>query len=134
MDNPISINESRAAALTRAADSMIQSLGAGSVAVRLSMAAAISGPALSQLTEDIALAPVHIRQLPKDSNGRRRYELLVSATALGALCESRSADDVNDMMTSAIGVVHDDQLLRVTDVSCDQVAGVPYLYRIVVVE
>lgn len=133
-ENPISLGESRVAAMLRAADSMIQTLGAGSVAIRFPMAATIAGPALSVVTEDIALAPVHIRQIQKDGSGRRRYELLVSATSLEALCESRSAEDVNDMLASAIGVVYDDELLRVTDVSSDQAASVPYMYRIVVIE
>ena len=120
--------------MMRAADSMIQILGAGTVALRLPMAATVTGPALSVVTEDVPLAPVHIRQLASDTNGRRRFEILASAASLNALCESRNADDVSDMMASAIGIVQDDSLLRVTGVSSDQVAGVSYLYRIAVTE
>ena len=133
-ENPISLTESRAAAMARAADSMIHILGAGSVAIRLPMATTSTGPALSVVTEDVALAPVHVRQLASDANGRRRFEILVSANCLNSLCESRDADDVNDMLSSAVGVVYGDDLLRVTGVNSDQVAGVPYLYRIAVSE
>src|SRR4051812_24287154 len=134
LENPISLAESRAGAMTRAADAMIQLLGAATVAIRLPMAATIAGPALWALTEDIALAPVHLRQLANDSNGRRRFEVLVSAAPLNAMCESQGADDVDGMLSGAVGVVYDDALLRVTGVSSDRTAGVSYLYRIEVTE
>src|SRR4051794_11691523 len=133
-ENPISLASSRAAAMIRAADAMIQLLGAATVAIRLPMAATITGPALSAITEDLELAPVHIRQLANDSNGRRRFELLVSAAPLNAMCESQGADDVDGMLAAAVGVVYDDALLRVTGVSSDRTAGVPYLYRVEVTE
>src|SRR4051812_12076632 len=106
--NPLELSTSRAAAMTRAADSMIQTLGAGSVAIRFPMAATLAGPALSTINEDLALAPVHIRQLANDGNGRRRFELLVSATPLNALYESQGVDDVDAMLAAAIGVVYGD--------------------------
>jgi hypothetical protein len=133
-ENPISLSEPRAAAMTRAADAMIQLLGAATVAIRVPMAATTTGPALSTITEDLELAPVHIRQLANDSNGRRRFELLVSATPLNAMAESQGADDVDAMLAAAVGVVYGDALLRVNGVASDQTAGVPYLYRIEVVE
>jgi hypothetical protein len=133
-ENPISLSESRAAAMTRAAEAMIQLLGAAPVAIRFPMSATITGPALATITEDLALAPVHIRQLANDSNGRRRFELLVSATPLNAMAESQGADDVDAMLAAAVGVVYGDALLRVNGVASDQTAGVPYLYRIEVVE
>jgi len=120
--------------MTRAADSMIQMLGSGSVAIRFPMAATLAGPTLSTINEDVALAPVHIRQLANSNNGRRRFELLVSATPLNAMCESQGADDVDEMLTAAIGVVYGDALLRVAGVSSDRTAGVSYLYRIEVTE
>jgi|SRR3954471_16255306 hypothetical protein len=132
--NPLELSTSRAQAMTRAADAMIQLLGAGAVAIRLPIAVTIAGPALSTISEDLALAPVHIRQLANDSNGRRRFEVLVSATALNAMCESQNADDVDGMLASAIGIVYGDTLFRVTGVNSDSTAGVPYLYRIDVVE
>jgi hypothetical protein len=132
--NPLELSASRAQALTRAADAMIQLLGAATVAIRLPMAATITGPALSTITEDLELAPVHIRQLANDSNGRRRFEVLVSAAPLNAMCESQGADDVDGMLTTALGIVYDDALLRVTGVSSDRTAGVSYLYRIEVTE
>jgi len=134
LENPISIAESRAAAMTRAADAMIQLLGAVAVAIRFAMAASVAGPALSTITEDLALAPVHIRQLANDGNGRRRFELLVSATPLNAMCEAQGQDDVDGMLSLAIGVVYDDTLFRVISATSDQTAGVPYLYRIEVAE
>jgi hypothetical protein len=132
--NPLELSTSRAAAMTRAADAMIQLLGAAAVAIRLPIAATVAGPALSTITEDLTLAPVHIRQLANDSNGRRRFELLVSATALNALAESQGGDNVETMLAEAIGIVQNDALLRVTGVNSDQVAGLAYLYRITVTE
>jgi hypothetical protein len=120
--------------MTRAADAMIQLLGAAAVAIRFPIPATITGPALATITEDLALASVHIRQLANDSNGRRRFELLVSATPLNAMAESQGADDVDAMLAAAVGVVYGDALLRVNGVASDQTAGVPYLYRIEVVE
>src|SRR3954465_8502040 len=108
--NPLELTTSRAAAMTRAADAMIQLLGAAAVAIRLPMAATITGPALSALTEDLALAPVHIRQLANDSNGRRRFELLVSSAPLNAMCEAGGADDVDAMLAAAIGIIYGDSL------------------------
>jgi hypothetical protein len=134
MENPISITESRAQAMTRAADAMIQLLGAAAVAIRLPVAATTAGPVLSTITEDLALVPVHIRQLASDSNGRRRFELLVSATPLNAICESQGADDVDTFLATSVGIVYGNELFRVTGVTSDRTAGVPYLYRIEVTE
>ena len=133
-ENPISLVQSRATAMVRAADAMIQLLGAAAVAVRLPMATTLVGPALSTVSEDLALAPVHVRQVANDSNGRRRFELLASATSLNAMCDSQGVDDVDEMLTTAIGVIYGDSLLRVAAVSSDRTAGVPYLYRIEVTE
>src|SRR6476646_4389593 len=118
-ENPISLTSFRAAAMTRAAGAMIQLLGAGAVAVRFPMAATITGAALPALADDLLLAPVHIRQLANDSNGRRRFELLVSATPLNAMCEAHDADDVDAMLAAAIGIVYGDSLFRVAGVSSD---------------
>lgn len=133
-ENPISLTESRAAALRRAADAMIQLLGAAAVAIRFPTAATMTGPALSTIAEDLALAPVHIRQLATDGNGRRRFELLVSATPLNAICESQGADDVDTLLATAVGIVYGEELFRVTGVTSDRTAGVAYLYRIEVTE
>jgi hypothetical protein len=132
--NPLELSTSRAQAMIRAADAMIQLLGAAAVAIRLPMAATITGPALATITEDLELAPVHIRQLANDNNGRRRFELLVSATPLNAMAESLGADDVQSMLAGAIGIISSDLLLRVASVTSDRTARVPYLYRIEVTE
>src|SRR4051812_16491561 len=132
--NPLELSTSRAQAMIRAADATIQLLGAAAVAIRLPMAATITGPALATITEDLELAPVHIRQLANDNNGRRRFELLVSATPLNAMAESQGADDVQSMLAGAIGIISSDLLLRVASVTSDRTARVPYLYRIEVTE
>jgi len=120
--------------MQRAADAMIQLLGAGAVAIRLPMETVVTGPALSALNEDLALAPVHIRQLANDSDGRRRLELLVPATPLNGICESQAADDVDTLLATAVGIVYGDELFRVSGVTSDRSAGVPYLYHIEVTQ
>ena len=130
-DNPMSLMRARANSLIRAADSMLLALGSETLTLRFPLAVTPPDP---PTTEDVVLAPAHLRQLAPNPDGRRRFEALLSASAVEELTSARGVEAANDLFDSAIAVVRDDRLLRIASVASDAVADVPYLYRLILIE
>ena len=116
------------------AESLLRSLGGASVALRLP--APVSGGTATELGlaplsfSDATISPAVIRSLPSSDQGAERYEILLSASALQKLAETQNAASVNGLLASAAGVVYNDKLLVIYDVTTDAIAGSPYLYRL----
>ena len=116
------------------ADSLLRSLGGTNVALRLP--APVSGGTATELGltalsfSDATISPAVIRSLPSSGQGAERYEILLSASALQKLAETQNAASVNGLLASAAGVVYNDKLLVIYDVTTDAIAGSPYLYRL----
>ena len=116
------------------ADSLLRSLGGATVALRLPAPVAAGTAAELGLTalsfSDATISPAVIRSLPSSGQGAERYEILLSASALQKLAETQNAVSVNGLLASAAGVVYNDKLLVIYDVTTDAIAGSPYLYRL----
>ena len=116
------------------ADSLLRSLGGANVAIRLP--APVAGGTATELGltalsfNDATISPAVIRSLPSSGQGAERYEILLSAGALQKLAETQNAASVNGLLASAAGVVYNDKLLVIYDVTTDAIAGSPYLYRL----
>ena len=130
-DNPLLLTRARAQSLVRAADAMLFALGSEPLTLRFPLPVTPPDP---PTTEDIVIAPAHLRQVAVNPDGRRRFEALLSATAVDELTLSRSAESANDLFDSAVAVFREDRLLRIARVAFDSVADVPYLYRLTLIE
>jgi len=124
----------RCLSMLRAADAMLHALGGAYVTLRF------PGPRVEQdprvglpetLVEDVAISPAVVRRIA-DQDGRRRLEVLLSANALRALADLRSAASPEALLETALGVLRDGALLRIERVDSDIFAGTPYLYRLIV--
>jgi hypothetical protein len=126
----------RGQAMVRAADAMLRSLGASSVTLRFRTPLA-SGSVLSltALDQDAVLAPAVLRALPPRTQlpDSPRYELLLSATAVSAQVELFNSASADDLFASALGFIYHGSLLRIESIATDELGGVPYLYRFVLV-
>jgi hypothetical protein len=128
------------AALVRAADAMLRSLGGTQVRFLLPQMGMPNDPSV-QLglvdpgVEEVNLAPVVVRNLPTSSTGpRRRLELLIPTTAISQELNSRNLASAQAFFDSALGVVHDSELLHIEGVATEYFAGTAYLYRVVAVD
>ena len=124
--------------MRRAADAMLRALGATQMTLRVANPS--SGDTGSQLgleppaAEDVQIAPALIEMLAPQTNGKRRFEIVVSAKALQPAAESYGVVDVPAWLLQAQGIVHHDRLLRVDSVNISRFAGQDYLYHIIVTE
>jgi hypothetical protein len=125
-------------ATVRAADVLLRCAGGRAVMLRMP-APASAGDAAEQLGlavpefQDVELAPVVFRKARAGvSNGKgARWELLVSATAVSALVGSLGYAAADVLFADAFGVLVDGVLMTVESATGEQVAGAPYVYRLV---
>jgi hypothetical protein len=129
-----------AAAVTRAADAMLRCLGGAEITLVLP-AMAMPTDASSQLglvdpgVEQVALAPVVVRNLPTAITGpRRRMEFLAPVAAVANEVETRNLASANALFDGALGVMFDGELLHIEGFTTEYFAGAAYLYRIVAVD
>jgi hypothetical protein len=102
-------------------------------------APAISGDATEQLGvatpafQDLPLAPVVYRKARAAvADGKAaKVELLVSASAVGALVGSLEYGSASVLFATAYGVLADDELLEVESATSEEAFGQPYAYRLV---
>jgi len=128
------------AALVRAADAMLRSLGGEEVRLLLP-AVVMPGDASSELglvdpgVEEVSLSPVVLRALQTSSSGpRRRIELLIPSSGVAAELQARNMGSAQDLFESALGVVHGGELFHIEGMATEYFGGTPYLYRVVVVD
>ena len=120
----------------RAAEAMLRALGGGEVALRFTVLladATSSGNArlatATPTSEDVVLAPVVVRTL--DARGERaEVEFVIPASVLAPIVEQRQAVNAEALFRSAAGIVHQEKLFRITNVSSDFYGGAAYLYRV----
>lgn len=124
----------RSFSMLRAADAMLFALGGSTVTLRLPGAPVEHDPRAGLRetpAEEVEVGPAVVRRIA-DVDGRRRLEVLVSATALRALADLRNSDTPEVLLATALGVVRDAALLRIERVDTDIFAGAAYLYRLIV--
>jgi hypothetical protein len=124
----------RGHAVRRLANAFLQSYGAAQVTLRVSDPS--TGDTGSQLglepppSEDLQVAPCFVSSLPPSPDGRPRFEIMLSATALAPIAKSHNVDDIATWLLTAEGVLHHDQLLHIDTVIVDRFFGSDCFYRI----
>jgi len=129
----------RAPAAVRAAEAMLRTVGGSSVSVRVPVTTSdattqaqigVSGVSC----EDVALAPVIVRRFKGPLDGKLHRELIMAAGTLARLREIHATDDAEKFFRTAVGVVVESRLMRVTGFAADEFSGTPYIYRVQVTE
>ncbi len=138
LEFPQSFETARSQAMARVAESMLRALGGTAVTVRLPQSVALQNADLglaSPVTEDVVLTPAVLRTVPaaKGEVGLR-VELVVSAASVAEEAASRNLDSPDELLDRAIGIVHNDKLLRVRSVDIHAFADDPAFYRITATE
>jgi hypothetical protein len=111
----------------RCADALMRSVGGRTVYLRLAAPAAPSDDA-EQLglatpeVQDVALGPATFHKANSIT------KLLVSASAVHAVLGSLAYDSANVLFETAVGVLIDDLLYKITNSFASQSMGKPYCY------
>ena len=128
------------AAVVRAADAMLNALGGDAVSILFPLVTMPNDPS-AQLgladpgVEEVILAPVVVRTLPTPATGpRRRLEFLFSGAAVADELTSRNVASAEVLFDSALGLLYDNDLFHIENVTTEYFAGTAYLYRVLAVE
>jgi hypothetical protein len=124
----------------RAADAMLRALGGDEIRLVLPLPAS-SSDLSSEIgladpgVQQVRLTPVVVRTLPAPASGpAQRLELLVSVSAVASVVEEQGLASAQALFNAALGIEHEGALFRIESTGTDYFAGIPYLYRVVVVE
>jgi hypothetical protein len=128
------------AAVMRAADAMLQALGGDGVSMLFPLITMPNAPS-AQLgladpgVEEVIFSPVVVRTLLTPATGpRRRLEFLLSGAAVAAELSSRNVASAEALFDSALGLLYDNDLFHIENVTTEYFAGAAYLYRVLGVE
>ena len=124
----------------RAADAMLRALGGEEITLDLPLSASTSDIS-SQIgladpgVQQVRLTPVVVRTLAAPVSGpAQRLELLLSVSAVASAVEEQGLASAQALFNAALGIEHQGTLFRIESTSTDYFAGIPYLYRVIVVE
>ncbi len=138
MADQLGIISGQGCAVVRFATALLRSLGGIQVTLRLS--APSTGDTSSQLglepptAEDIPISPAIVKPLAPEPDGRRRIEVVLSATALRVIAKNCGVEDISAWLLSMQGVLHHGAVLRIATVTVDQFHGVDCLYHLTATE
>lgn len=128
------------AAVVRAADAMLTTLGGNEVVLLFPLLEMPNDPSV-QLglvdpgVQQVPFSPVVVRTLVTPSSGpRRRLEFLISSTAVNAALTSQNMATAEALFANSLGVMFDNDLFHIEDVATEYFAGTPYLYKVTAVE
>jgi hypothetical protein len=128
------------AAVVRAADAMLRALGGDGVSMLFPLVTMPNDPS-AQLgladpgVEEVVFSPVVVRTLVTPTTGpRRRLEFLLSGAAVAAELASRNVASAEDLFDGALGLLYDNELFHIENVTTEYFAGTAYLYRVLGVE
>ncbi len=127
-----------ACAIRRFADALLCSGGDTQVTIRISDPS--TGDTDSQLglepptAEDLQVSPALIKALEPTSDGKRRIEAVVGATALKPIAKQYGIQDVAAWLLVAQGILYYDQLMRIDTVTVDKYLGADCLYHLTATE
>jgi hypothetical protein len=128
------------AAVVRAADAMLQALGGDQISMLFPLITMPNDPS-AQLgladpgVEEVIFCPVVVRPLVTPATGpRRRLEFLFSGTTVGEQLTSRNVASAEVLFDSALGLLYDNDLFHIENVTTEYFAGTAYLYRVLAVE
>jgi len=128
------------AAVMRAADAMLRALGGDQVSMLFPLITMPNDPS-AQLgladpgVEEVIFCPVVVRTMVTPATGpRRRLEFLFSAAAVVAELTSRNVASAELLFDGALGLLYDNDLFHIENVTTEFFAGTAYLYRVLAVE
>jgi hypothetical protein len=128
------------AAVARAADAMLQALGGDQVSMLFPLITIPNDPS-AQLgladpgVEEVVFCPVVVRALVTPTTGpRRRLEFVFSGTAVAAELTSRNVASAEILFDGALGLLYDNDLFHIENVTTEYFAGMAYLYKVLAVE
>jgi hypothetical protein len=123
-------------AAVRAAEAMLQTLG-GTEVVLLFASAGLPGDPAGELglvdpgVEQVAIAPVIVKELTTENSGpRRRIELMAGRSSLAEQVSQRNVSCGEVLFETALGVVYQGQVFHIEGFVVERFAGVAYLYRV----
>lgn len=112
----------------------------GRTQVTLRLSDPSTGDSSSQLglvaptAEDMQISPAAIRSIDPTEDGKRRVEVLVSASALRAIATTYGIEDVPAWLLGMQGVVQHDAILRIASVRVQEFHGNECLYQLTATE
>ncbi len=128
------------AALMRAADAMLRSLGGAEVSLLFPQSLTPDDTS-AQLglvdpgVEEVRLSPGVVRTMPTDNAGpRRRLEFLFPASVISAQSVIHNADSAQSFLEGSLGLLYEGELFHIEGTTIEYFAGTAYLYRVVAVE
>ena len=133
-DPELGLIPGRGCASRRLANALLQSYGATQVTLRV--ADPSTGDTNSPLglepppSEDLQVWPSVVSSLPPAEDGSRRFEVMLSATALAPIAKDHGVTDIAAWLLTAEGVLHHDQLMHIDSVIVDRFFGSDCFYRI----
>ncbi len=126
-------------AAVRAAEAMLHTLG-GTQVILVFAAAGLPADGASELglvdpgVEQVAIAPVIVRELSTENNGpRRRIELLAGRSTMAEQVSQRNVASAEVLFETALGVVYEGEMFHIEGLYVERFAGVAYLYRVIAV-
>jgi len=85
--------------------------------------------------EEVIFSPVVVRSLVAPATGpRRRLEFLLSGAAVAAELTTRNVASAEILFDGALGLLYDNDLFHIENVTTEYFAGTAYLYRVLAVE
>jgi hypothetical protein len=128
----------RGCAVARFADALLSSLGGTRLTLRLSDPS--SGDTTSQLgleapvAEDLPISPAVLKPLQPADDGRRRFEVILGASALRTIAKNYGIEDIAAWLLSMQGVLLHDSVMRIVTVTVDEFLGTECLYHLTTTE
>lgn len=126
--------------MLRAANSMLQSLGKDTVSLVFPQVGMPDDPS-AQLglvdpgTEQMEFTPAIVRSLPTSNSGpRRRLEITLAGDIVADAVVARNVASADALFDSALGIMHNGDLLHIEGMTTDYCAGTAFLYKLVAVE
>ena len=83
---------------------------------------------------DMPLSPVLVRPLKPLPDGRRRVEVVISSTLLSPIAKNYGVTDVSAWLLTFEGVVSEDELLRIAEVTVDKFLGADCFFHLTATE
>jgi hypothetical protein len=130
----------RSVAVVRATDAMLKAFGGTDVSMLFPMAAMPNDPS-AQLgladpgVEEVIFSPVVVRTLFTPMTGpRRRLEFLLAATAVAAQLTLRNVASAEDLFDGALGLLYQNEIFHIENVTTEYFGETAYLYRMLAVE
>jgi hypothetical protein len=128
------------AAVARAAEAMLRSLGGSEISLVFPLVAMPADPSAQLGLADpgimqVKLSPVAVRSLTTTPQGpRRRLEFLLSISSVTPEMAARNAPSSESFFGGSLGILYDGEMFHIVNVQTEYFAGAAYLFRIEAVE